>query len=147
GRERRRDEPYVRHASRGCAARAGRRALLGHGSSLAVGAEACAARASRAGRAVRALLRDLLSALARVPRCRARRARERDIGAARVPASRGGKTCLSVRKPVRGLPCVPSASRRSRRQSNRKSTRLNSSHVKISYAAFCLKKKTTSAFM
>src|SRR5690606_41304121 len=28
-----------------------------------------------------------------------------------------------------------------RRQANRKSTRLNSSHVKISYAVFCLKKK------
>src|SRR5690606_39990888 len=30
-----------------------------------------------------------------------------------------------------------------RRSSDRKSTRLNSSHVKISYAVFCLKKKTT----
>src|SRR5690606_40829826 len=29
--------------------------------------------------------------------------------------------------------------------SDRKSTRLNSSHVKISYAVFCLKKKTLSA--
>src|SRR5690606_41896915 len=29
------------------------------------------------------------------------------------------------------------------RCSDRKSTRLNSSHVKISYAVFCLKKKTT----
>src|SRR5690606_2436023 len=28
---------------------------------------------------------------------------------------------------------------------DRKSTRLNSSHVKISYAVFCLKKKTTAA--
>src|SRR5690606_41497154 len=28
-------------------------------------------------------------------------------------------------------------------QADRKSTRLNSSHVKISYAVFCLKKKTT----
>src|SRR5690606_42057825 len=28
---------------------------------------------------------------------------------------------------------------------DRKSTRLNSSHVKISYAVFCLKKKTTNA--
>src|SRR6266576_313 len=30
------------------------------------------------------------------------------------------------------------------RRSDRKSTRLNSSHVEISYAVFCLKKKTTS---
>src|SRR5690625_7000586 len=29
---------------------------------------------------------------------------------------------------------------------DRKSTRLNSSHVAISYAVFCLKKKTTEAF-
>src|SRR5438067_7544396 len=31
-----------------------------------------------------------------------------------------------------------------RRLGDRKSTRLNSSHVSISYAVFCLKKKTTS---
>src|SRR5690606_41781217 len=30
---------------------------------------------------------------------------------------------------------------------DRKSTRLNSSHVKISYAVFCLKKKRSSAWM
>src|SRR5690349_22901074 len=30
-------------------------------------------------------------------------------------------------------------------QTDRKSTRLNSSHVEISYAVFCLKKKKTSA--
>src|SRR6266511_5566832 len=38
----------------------------------------------------------------------------------------------------------PSAMKRSerlRRERDRKSTRLNSSHVKISYAVFCLKKK------
>src|SRR5690606_40166292 len=34
-----------------------------------------------------------------------------------------------------------SSSERSQDQSDRKSTRLNSSHVKISYAVFCLKKK------
>src|SRR5690606_42024524 len=33
-------------------------------------------------------------------------------------------------------------SRRSIEETDRKSTRLNSSHVKISYAVFCLKKKT-----
>src|SRR5699024_11272837 len=36
-------------------------------------------------------------------------------------------------------PSLPSASRRT--PSDRKSTRLNSSHVSISYAVFCLKKK------
>src|SRR5271154_7475294 len=34
---------------------------------------------------------------------------------------------------------------RSRRRRDRKSTRLNSSHVETSYAVFCLKKKTTKA--
>src|SRR5690606_41476858 len=34
--------------------------------------------------------------------------------------------------------------RRDDRRRDRKSTRLNSSHVKISYAVFCLKKKTKS---
>src|SRR6266540_5808348 len=34
-------------------------------------------------------------------------------------------------------------SRGARRQGDRKSTRLNSSHITISYAVFCLKKKKT----
>src|SRR5699024_11279873 len=34
--------------------------------------------------------------------------------------------------------------RRLKRKKDRKSTRLNSSHVSTSYAAFCLKKKTTN---
>src|SRR5690606_26329976 len=43
------------------------------------------------------------------------------------------------------LECVPSelAARITRAVEDRKSTRLNSSHVKISYAVFCLKKKNT----
>src|SRR6266699_5409504 len=32
-------------------------------------------------------------------------------------------------------------------QQDRKSTRLNSSHVRISYAVFCLKKKTSSSIL
>src|SRR5207302_8820328 len=36
---------------------------------------------------------------------------------------------------------LPTAARASGRPRDRKSTRLNSSHVKISYAVFCLKKK------
>src|SRR5215475_15487008 len=35
----------------------------------------------------------------------------------------------------------PGRGARARRRRDRKSTRLNSSHVKISYAVFCLKKK------
>src|SRR5437868_14845729 len=48
----------------------------------------------------------------------------------------------------------PSAGRRAgrvrrslRRQQDRKSTRLNSSHVSISYAVFCLKKKKTKKLL
>src|SRR5699024_12799928 len=37
--------------------------------------------------------------------------------------------------------CMPQRSASSRMDSDRKSTRLNSSHVSISYAVFCLKKK------
>src|SRR5436309_8918595 len=37
---------------------------------------------------------------------------------------------------------APPPANRSIRNLDRKSTRLNSSHVKISYAVFCLKKKT-----
>src|SRR5207249_7521536 len=47
---------------------------------------------------------------------------------------------LPARAPRRRL-----ADGRSRnREQDRKSTRLNSSHVSISYAVFCLKKKTTT---
>src|SRR5690606_39907284 len=48
-------------------------------------------------------------------------------------------------KPIsRHLACFRGAVRLLRgHPSDRKSTRLNSSHVKISYAVFCLKKKTT----
>src|SRR5256886_12481085 len=41
--------------------------------------------------------------------------------------------------------CSRSHGRRSRAKSDRKSTRLNSSHSQISYAVFCLKKKKISA--
>src|SRR2546426_1423022 len=37
--------------------------------------------------------------------------------------------------------CAPSSTSTPRRCSDRKSTRLNSSHLVISYAVFCLKKK------
>src|SRR5439155_13393417 len=44
--------------------------------------------------------------------------------------------------PTRQSPRLPSrSSRPTRRPIDRKSTRLNSSHVAISYAVFCLKKK------
>src|SRR5215813_14809650 len=50
----------------------------------------------------------------------------------------------AVRESTRAArPEVPSVARPSRalRRRDRKSTRLNSSHVRISYAVFCLKKK------
>src|SRR5690606_40598141 len=46
----------------------------------------------------------------------------------------------SLRLPVGGEPDRISDERQ-QEQKDRKSTRLNSSHVKISYAVFCLKKK------
>src|SRR6266496_5600362 len=53
---------------------------------------------------------------------------------------------LPIRRPGRRSPRVPrsrssSAPARWRSRTDRKSTRLNSSHVEISYAVFCLKKK------
>src|SRR5215467_1399845 len=42
-------------------------------------------------------------------------------------------------------PCKLSAGVSKERRPNRKSTRLNSSHLVISYAVFCLKKKKSSA--
>src|SRR5256885_7728940 len=56
------------------------------------------------------------------------------------------KNAANTSRPPRLLPCTASqASRPSRRattdSTDRKSTRLNSSHLVISYAVFCLKKK------
>src|SRR5699024_12650115 len=63
-----------------------------------------------------------------------RRAGDRPGG--RLGACPGGARPASVREPAalrdRPAPCAPR---------DRKSTRLNSSHVSISYAVFCLKKK------
>src|SRR5207249_10537718 len=50
--------------------------------------------------------------------------------------------CLFTRSRVGGS---PGRSARGRRSLDRKSTRLNSSHVSISYAVFCLKKKKENA--
>src|SRR5690606_41476726 len=48
--------------------------------------------------------------------------------------ARGSKEQIRQLSGMRGLMAKP-------QKSDRKSTRLNSSHVKISYAVFCLKKK------
>src|SRR5690349_22932434 len=56
-------------------------------------------------------------------------------------------TGRSVRGRERALAGGGAGSRHARRQSqDRKSTRLNSSHVEISYAVFCLKKKKKKAY-
>src|SRR5438045_4531076 len=47
-------------------------------------------------------------------------------------------------RPCRRLPPTRPCRRRTRLSRDRKSTRLNSSHLGISYAVFCLKKKTTT---
>src|SRR5690554_7425349 len=47
----------------------------------------------------------------------------------------------SASPPVATTSCWPSWRATTRRGRDRKSTRLNSSHVRISYAVFCLKKK------
>src|SRR5215813_14427925 len=54
----------------------------------------------------------------------------------RSPARRDGNRLLAHRVSKRR-----SGSRSGRHAGDRKSTRLNSSHVRISYAVFCLKKK------
>src|SRR2546430_12275621 len=54
----------------------------------------------------------------------------------------GRRGCRDRRRSRRRRPqSPPSRSAHKRRQKDRKSTRLNSSHSQISYAVFCLKKK------
>src|SRR3989442_9294020 len=68
-------------------------------------------------------------------RSRERRGRRRDRGRAhRRRRRRGGGRRV-------GAAALQRDRDRARRAADRKSTRLNSSHVRISYAVFCLKKK------
>src|SRR5690606_41955382 len=86
------------------------------------------------------------SDLPRLPPFPRGRGGDRPPRRAPLPASRssGAHADLQPRNPqllrhppLRPRPACPLESRQ-----DRKSTRLNSSHVKISYAVFCLKKKT-----
>src|SRR5690606_41806666 len=61
----------------------------------------------------------------------------------RVPAAHRGVRRCAPPSCSAGNTCRP-ADRRRGADRDRKSTRLNSSHVKISYAVFCLKKKITT---
>src|SRR5690606_41248175 len=66
---------------------------------------------------------------------------QRDRGVRRGrPDGVRGRSGGSVRASSHGRPCVH-RTRGAAHRRDRKSTRLNSSHVKISYAVFCLKKK------
>src|SRR3712207_7776076 len=58
------------------------------------------------------------------------------------PGERRQAARLGARAAAKG-PASPRAPDRGGRDADRKSTRLNSSHANISYAVFCLKKKTT----
>src|SRR5207253_8894054 len=82
--------------------------------------------------------RALLHPVRRLAADRRARGGGRD-GAARAPSTRGepDRGRADARRPRGG---DPGAARRR----DRKSTRLNSSHVAISYAVFCLKKKTAT---
>src|SRR5690349_22458264 len=64
-----------------------------------------------------------------------RRTRLRDAQGRVFLPSHGRHAPASTRPPRRGCKIAP------RPREDRKSTRLNSSHVEISYAVFCLKKK------
>src|SRR5690242_21405839 len=57
----------------------------------------------------------------------------------------GGGAPSPVRRRTKNPPCSPSAISCVASPSDRKSTRLNSCHMSISYAVFCLKKKTNSS--
>src|SRR3712207_7132656 len=70
----------------------------------------------------------------RSPSSRAARARSWPQTSAAWKASQGGGLWRKTRRRPSSL----------RRSSDRKSTRLNSSHANISYAVFCLKKKKAS---
>src|SRR5207302_10487780 len=75
----------------------------------------------------------LRSSLRRRPRAKSQGAGDRSEFSC---CARLSRRSAAIQKSARG-----SAVRISRADLDRKSTRLNSSHVKISYAVFCLKKK------
>src|SRR5204862_6423259 len=68
--------------------------------------------------------------------------RSRPLG---TSAGHGWELIFPIQEPEYSVPCRNAPGRCQRlyfhEQQDRKSTRLNSSHVEISYAVFCLKKK------
>src|SRR5690606_41882371 len=69
------------------------------------------------------------------------RSRPRSRLNSHTPPGRGARRCHRARTRAPGASSVGGMVGREEGR-DRKSTRLNSSHVKISYAVFCLKKKT-----
>src|SRR5437870_8097944 len=76
--------------------------------------------------------------------------RSSDLGSSPARAARARERLLALARGRRSIAASETrrgarrrlASRDARVRQDRKSTRLNSSHVAISYAVFCLKKKT-----
>src|SRR3712207_9373106 len=65
------------------------------------------------------------------------------LGAGLLRFARNDGHCSDPATDLPPAPCAPTSSTRSSpKWRDRKSTRLNSSHANISYAVFCLKKKT-----
>src|SRR5256885_10947020 len=67
-----------------------------------------------------------------------------DVAARTQAACRPGLGARGAAAEARGIAISATATKSRRKPGDRKSTRLNSSHLVISYAVFCLKKKTTS---
>src|SRR5690606_40025018 len=64
------------------------------------------------------------------------------LGPGQGPVDPAGLVVLAVRVVVAALRAAEIVARGDHRSADRKSTRLNSSHVKNSYAVFCSEKKT-----
>src|SRR5690606_41638703 len=80
------------------------------------------------------LFRSRLATMTRLSNCAGGQRRRRSQQYGSAPCRVAGAQLASSQTPV-AAEAAPAI--------DRKSTRLNSSHVKISYAVFCLKKKTT----
>src|SRR5438874_9079330 len=72
--------------------------------------------------------------------------RSRRRGPASARTRRGGRARRRPFSAADRAVSAPCAWRRAAARRDRKSTRLNSSHVEISYAVFCLKKKKTNKY-
>src|SRR5690606_20633661 len=134
---------------------AGKAATVGHGypptgNAAAVGSSDATHGPATTAAAKRARSITSSPATTTTKRTSQRSARRVIVARAPLKASRLVRRCVRVRvdRPSRTRACCGHARARggggpppARTRLDRKSTRLNSSHVKISYAVFCLKKK------